>query len=256
MEGSDDPGVLNDAAYQLSETGVDLAAAEAASRRSVDLLEAKSATFSAQEANSRSFADAQLLVASWDTLGWILFREDKAGDAKPYIAAAWRDSLHAEVGDHLGQIDETLGLKDEALTAYSFANDALNANDTPDVRGHIHDSIARLKDAGAKAQRPPGAATTQDLRTYAVVRPEGVKGWGTFRLEITTTGVVDAQLMSGQPTVAGMKPSMMAMRFPELLPPGSKAHLLRSAVVSCSETGDRKCDVVLVPDGGLQTEMQ
>jgi hypothetical protein len=46
------------------------------------------------------------------------------------------------------------------------------------------------------------------------------------------------------------------MKFPELLPPGSKAHLLRSAVVSCSEASDKKCDVVLVPDGGLQIEQQ
>jgi hypothetical protein len=43
------------------------------------------------------------------------------------------------------------------------------------------------------------------------------------------------------------------MKFPELLPPASKAHLLRSAVVSCSEASDKKCDIVLVPDGNLQT---
>jgi hypothetical protein len=42
------------------------------------------------------------------------------------------------------------------------------------------------------------------------------------------------------------------MKFPELLWPGSKAHLLRSAVVSC--TAGAMCDVVMVPDGGLQTE--
>ena len=88
------------------------------------------------------------------------------------------------------------------------------------------------------------------------MRPSGVSGWGTFRIEITTTGVTDAQLMSGQQPVAGIKPSILAMKFPELLPPGSKAHLLRSAVVSCSEASDKKCDVVLVPDGGLQTEQQ
>jgi hypothetical protein len=44
------------------------------------------------------------------------------------------------------------------------------------------------------------------------------------------------------------------MKFSELIPPGSKAHLLRSAVVSCSMGKD--CEVVLVPDGGLQTERQ
>jgi predicted Zn-dependent protease len=254
LDGSDDPEILNDAAYQLSESGVDFATAEAASRRSIDLLEERSATISAQEANSRTFAAAQLLIASWDTYGWILFREGRAADAKPWIAASWRNDLHAEVGDHLGQIDEALGAKDEALTAYSLAEMALTSNDTADVRGHIHDSIARLKGAGAKASLPAGAANTQDLRTYRLARPEKVSGWGTFRVEITTAGVIDAQLMSGQQTVAGLQPSILAMKFRELLPAGSKAHLLRSAVVSCSQAGDKKCDVVLVPGGGLQTE--
>ena len=256
LEGADDPALLNNAAYMLSESGVDYPDAEAASRRSVDLLEQKSATISAQEANSRTFAEAQLLIASWDTLGWILFHEGKAADAKPWIAAAWRDDLHAEVADHLGQVDEALGQNDEALTAYTFASQALTANDTPDVRGHIHDSIARLKAGGAKASLPAGAATTQDLRTWKLSRPAKVSGWGTFRVEITTAGVVDAQLMSGQQTVAGMQPALLAMKFPELLPPGSKAHLLRSAVVSCPEASDKKCEVVLVPDGSLQTEQQ
>jgi len=256
LDGADDPALLNNAAYMLSESGVDFASAEAASHRSVDLLEQKSTTISAQEANSRTFAEAQLLIAAWDTYGWILFREGKSADAKPYISAAWRDSLRAEIADHLGQIDEALGKNDEAMTDYTFANMALTTNDTPDVRGHIHDSIARLKTAGAKASLPPGAGNTQDLRTYRLNRSAGVSGWGTFRLEITTTGVVDAQLMSGQQTVAAIKPSILAMKFPELLPPGSKAHLLRSAVVSCSQASDKICEVVLVPDSSLQTEQQ
>ncbi|HUB20517.1 MAG TPA: DUF3857 domain-containing protein [Acidobacteriaceae bacterium] len=256
LEGADDPGLLNNAAYELSETGIDTATAEAAARRSVDLLEQKSVSISAEEANSHTFADAQLLIAAWDTYGWILFREGKAADAKPYIDAAWRDGLRAEVGDHLGQVDEALDHNDEALTAYSFAADALTSSDTADVRGHIHDSIARLRTAGAKANRPPGAATTQDLRTYHVPRPAGASGWGTFRLEITTAGVVDAQQMSGEPTIAPVKPAVVAMKFPELLPPASKAHLLRSAVVSCSIASSKTCDLVLVPDASLQTEQQ
>jgi ribosomal protein L1 len=60
--------------------------------------------------------------------------------------------------------------------------------------------------------------------------------------------------MSGEAQIANAKPAIDAMKFPELLPPGSKAHLLRSAVVSCSM--GKTCEVVLVPDGGLQTERQ
>jgi len=42
------------------------------------------------------------------------------------------------------------------------------------------------------------------------------------------------------------------MKFPELLPPGSKARLLRSGVVSCAN--GKACELVLVPNSSLQTE--
>jgi hypothetical protein len=73
-------------------------------------------------------------------------------------------------------------------------------------------------------------------------------------LEVTTAGVIESQQMSGETQIANAKSAIDAMKFPELLPAGSKAHLLRSAVVSCSMA--KTCEVVLVPDGGLQTERQ
>jgi transglutaminase-like putative cysteine protease/Flp pilus assembly protein TadD len=252
LDGTDDPGLLNDAAYTLSETGIDLPLAEDASRKSIAKLEEKSATVSTAEVNSKTFAQANMLIASWDTLGWILYREGKLDAAKQMVSAAWRASMHAEVGEHLAKIYEAMGQKDQAAKAYALAQAALDRNAAPDVRAEITEGLAQVK-AGAK----PGAASAislQELRTYKVPRPTGVGGWGTFRLEITTTGVLESQQMSGEKQIAGIKKTVDAMKFPELLPPDSKAHLLRSAVVSCSM--GTTCEVVLVPDGGLQTEQE
>lgn len=252
LDGADDPELLNDGAYTLSETGIDLPLAEEASRKGVAKLEETSASISTAEANSRSFGQANLLIASWDTLGWILYREGKLDEAKTMISAAWRASLRAEVGAHLAQVYLAMGQKEQAATAYALAQAALTRNDAPDIRQDIVEGIAQLKTAGVK----PGAAspqTLQDLRTYKISRPAEVSGWGTFRLEITTSGVIESQQMSGEKQIAGVKKTVDAMKFPELLPPDSKAHLLRSAVISCSMGSS--CEVVLVPDGGLQTEM-
>ena len=49
-----------------------------------------------------------------------------------------------------------------------------------------------------------------------------------------------------------MKEKIGAMKFPELVPPGSAAHLLRSGVLSCSM--GTTCDLVLVPNSSLSTE--
>jgi tetratricopeptide (TPR) repeat protein len=253
LDGTDDPNVLNDGAYTLSETGLNLGLAEEASRKGIAKLEEKSATISTEAANSNTFGEARLLIASWDTLGWILYREGKLDAAKPMVSAAWRASQQAEVAEHLGEIYEAMGQKDEAAKAYALAQAALNRNATPDIRAQIADSIARMKAAAAKPTNA-GPITLQDLRTYKVSKPSGVSGWGTFRLEITTSGVIESQQMTGEKQIAGIKKTVDEMKFPELLPPDSKAHLLRSAVVSCSISPS--CEVVLVPDGGLQTEQQ
>jgi hypothetical protein len=156
------------------------------------------------------------------------------------------------VGDHLAQIDEALGQKDEAATMYGLAEAAIVSTTPPEAKNHIHNTLAKLRAGGAKVG-DAGALALQNLRTYKVARPAGVGAWGTFRIVVTATGVAEAQQMSGESKIAGMKDVLLGMKFPELLPPGSKAHLLRSAVVSCSDIG---CDVVLVPDGGPQTERE
>ncbi len=258
IDGADDAGILNDAAYTLSETGRDLPIAEDASRKSITTLEEHSATIATDQANARAFTDSNLLVLSWDTLGWILFQEQKYDEALAWIGPAWRASLSAVIGNHLGQIYEKLGKKGDAASTFQLAQTAIDKNTGPNDAEEIDKGVERTQAEGTTRSTRVRAVSDwqevlQKLRTYKVKRPAGASGWGTFRLEVTTAGVVEDQQMSGEQKLsAAIKPVLLAMKFPELLPPASKAHLLRSAVVSCS-MGDT-CDVVLVPDATLLSE--
>jgi tetratricopeptide (TPR) repeat protein len=254
MEGSDDPELLNNAAYVLSESGIGLQEGEEASRKSIAKLEEESAGITTAEANSKTFARANLLIAAWDTLGWILFREDKTAEAEPIISAAWRASLRAEIGDHLAQVYEANRQKQRAYDQYVLVQAGIVKFTTPEIKTHVAEKIAELRPAGTKPSRGPDSEALQSLRTYKIKKPAGASGWGTFRLVICVDGVIQSQQMSGDPKLDALKPAINAMKFPEMLPPASKARLLRSAVVSCSMGNN--CDVVLVPDGGLQTEQE
>jgi tetratricopeptide (TPR) repeat protein len=253
LDGTDDATILNDAGYELAETGIDLPYAEQASRKSIQTLEAKSVAISPSEVNSNAFAQSQLLIASWDTLGWILFREGNLEQSEPLILAGWRNALSPESGDHLGQLYEATGKKEEALKTYRLAFAAVEANNaTPEVIQHIKKSIARLSGSAILGSPYAQKQNLQESRTYHVARPAGVSGWGTFRLQLSTTGVVASQEISGDQKLAPLGEKINAMKFPELVPQGSTAHLLRSAVVSCSTASS--CDLVLVPNSSLQTE--
>ena len=98
LDGSDDTEVLNDAGYVLAETGLDLPYAEEVSRKSINVLEAKTAAITPAEVNSNAFAQSRLLIAAWDTLGWILFREGKLEQAEPLIIAGWRNAFVPDAG--------------------------------------------------------------------------------------------------------------------------------------------------------------
>lgn len=99
-----------------------------------------------------------------------------------------------------------------------------------------------------------GTDALQKSRTYKIDHAPLATGWGTFRIELTADAVIEAQQMSGETAIAGIAEALRKMKFPDLLPPGSKAHLLRCGVVSCSKISG--CELVLVPGGGLQTERQ
>lgn len=176
-----------------------------------------------------------------------------------WLSPAWRASLLAEVGSHLGQTYEKLGRREEAASGFRLAKLAVNKNTPPNVVEVINGGLARTHAVSTNNNSSnvlvasKGGEELQNLRSYKLKRPAAASGWGTFRLEVTTSGVIEAQQMSGEQKLsASIKPALLAMKFPELLPASSKAHLLRSAVVSCSM--GNSCDVVLVPDANLQTE--
>ncbi|MGD0345980.1 MAG: DUF3857 domain-containing protein [Terracidiphilus sp.] len=197
LDGADDPETLNDAAYTLSETGRDLPIAEEASRKSISTEEEHSASITTDQVNASAYGNATLLVASWDTLGWILFQEEKYDEALKWLSPAWRASLRAEVGSHVGQVYEKLGKKEEAAAIYRLAQTAIDRNTAPNVVEEIKAEVARTHAASATQTNSlratsEGQEALQNLRTYKVKRPAGASGWGTFRLEVTTAGVIEA----------------------------------------------------------------
>jgi tetratricopeptide (TPR) repeat protein len=101
LDETDDIEAVNDATYVLAEIGRVLGYAEEAARKGTSAPEARTAAIGPSEANGSALAQANLLFASWDTLGWILFREGKFEQAEPLLLADWRNSLVAHRGNHL-----------------------------------------------------------------------------------------------------------------------------------------------------------
>ncbi len=254
MDGSDDPDIINNNVYILSETKLDLPFAETQSRRSVDLLEQATASHSIEEVNNKAFAESANLTASWDTLGFILLLQGKATEAEPYLQASWFSQTNVITGNHLGQAYEALGRKGDALWLYRLAKSAEHAADAKEDFAAVEAGIARLEKAGVVASSGPNHPTSlQQMRSFHVKNPSGAEGGGTVRVQLSPDGIAAAMLASGD---AGLKPLLAetkTLKVPAAEPTGSKARILRDAVVFCGKKS-ASCDFVFMTNAGVAVE--
>ena len=254
MDGSDDPGVINNNVYLLSEMKVDLPFAEANSRRSIDILEKATAGYDVESANSRAFADSSNLTASWDTLGYILLLQNKTKEAEPYFKAAWFNLQDVPVGNHLAQTYEALGRKGEALRIDQLALEVPGAENAKEDSAEVKASIARLEKSAVKPASGKGIPPSlQEMRTYHVRRSAGAVGGGTVRVQVGTTGITSATLVSGEASLKAVLNEVKQLPISGAVPPGSSARVLRDAVLYCGKAS-ANCDFVFMPNSGIGAE--
>jgi hypothetical protein len=119
-----DPWRRNLAAYALAEIGQELDLAEGWAR---EALEGATELVKRSRTSREALRQTGPLAATWDTVGWVAFRQGKLAEAERYIAAAERLSLSGESALHLGQIYEAQGRREEAVQAYARSRSALFA---------------------------------------------------------------------------------------------------------------------------------
>ena len=145
LDGATDPEILNDAAYELADSGLDLDLAEASCKKSLELLDQEASQFTLSNLNNSDLRRLQLLTATWDTMGWIYFRKGNLPLAESYIYASWLEGQPREVGDHLGQIYEKQGRKQDAANIYALALAASHISPDPEGRDDMEHRAAALK---------------------------------------------------------------------------------------------------------------
>jgi predicted Zn-dependent protease len=254
---AEDPYRLNNGAYLLAEADGDFALAEQGSRKSIEILEAQSAAAAVSEANQQSFNRTSLLIASWDTLGYILLRQKKQDLAIDYLEAAWKNRPDLTVGLHYGEALEAAGKRGEALHIYRQADTQLHrkSENAPDWQA-IQDNIARLKAANVVLEGKSAAfQALQEERTFHISLEAHCQSFAssTFRLQIGSSGPLDIMRVSGSTVPDAVVHSIRQLHLSHLVPTASNAKILRDAVFTCS-AGKPDGYLVLMPLGGMQAE--
>ncbi len=263
MDNSDDVALLNGAAYELGDAGLDLPASEAASRKAVQILETRTPSATAAGATKADFANVMLLAANWDTLGWIDFKESKMPEAESYVRSAWLLLAgDPESGEHLGKIYEAEGKKEDALATYRLVVKGMEHPGMPpnyaDMKTEMEGRIAALTKAGVHEKPGPQVQQSGDevaaLRTYTIPSPlKGQYASADFLLLLGDNHAEDVRWLKGDEELRKATPGLLAATYRAPLPTGSKAKVLRRGILACT-TGSKTCLLVLLPAAQAQMD--
>ena len=243
-----DPGTQNNIVYMLADMDLELPAAEAAERSALDTFTSLSSSWTLEENAASLKQKSTLLAASWDTMGWIYFREGRIKDAYSYVSASWHVNHHAEVGLHLGDLAMAENDPNTAFNAYELA-----LATQPVTRGPVPPSIAamnekikagidRARKAGGKSSVKDWHAAAQALRVIPLGPSEGRVGSAEYRILISQ-GKVDSIRAVGNGLPKG-DTLLLSTNFSEFTPSGEKGRVLISGYLNCLTT---TCELVIEP---------
>ncbi|MDE1163277.1 MAG: DUF3857 domain-containing protein [Acidobacteriaceae bacterium] len=163
-----DAGLLNNAAYALSEADIALPLAEDASKRSVSKLSDASVGWTLDEDFSALRGKTNLEIAAWDTLAWIYYREKKLPEAYAWLAPAARNRSDKTITDHFAQVKEAMLAAKLTVPADPTEGKSSQQKRSLDLDGftapkgvyeyHLLVGKGHVERAKAVANDPPGAS--------------------------------------------------------------------------------------------------
>jgi tetratricopeptide (TPR) repeat protein len=239
---SEDAGTLSESAFELANAGLELQLAETGARKAMGKLEIETNGWTLDESYDTLYAQTATLQATWDTMGWVLFREGKLEAARSYVEASWRGRQTTDAGRHLGDIAAARGDKNAALEDYEMARVTIDPYSSIEARAtqaakekELNSKIDLLQQTGTASTLTDAAEALQKLRTLPLGAAGGLKGAAWYKLLVSEGRVLRAE-PTGQQSVTGGADRLKKIDFKTFFPADSKAKLMLVGLLDCRQT--------------------
>ncbi len=249
VEISATPLVWNNIAYQLSLKKSHLDRAQQYAESAVSATTAALRNVSLDRLTPQDLPLVPSLIAYWDTLGWVYFSENNLDKAEKYVGAAWQLGHHGEVGDHLGQIYEKQGKKDQALHTYALSLSGLRP--IPETR----DRLAALTGGSAKVDAAVAKYKDelQQVRTIDLGKVAKETGSAEFFVLLSRGKGSDAtveavKFTSGDEKLKVFTDALRTAEYRLSFPDDTPVKILRRGILSCSTATGNCTFVLMLPD--------
>ncbi|HET7207031.1 MAG TPA: tetratricopeptide repeat protein, partial [Terriglobales bacterium] len=243
------PETLNNIGYELADANVDLDKSLAYAQKAVEQTQAQSLVFGASSPESLKITVE--LAADWDTLGWVYFRRGDLSKAESYVRAGWNLSQDATIGDHLAQVYEREGKKQEAAHIYRLAL-ASPRGDKEEIRQHYRQLTGKNADEGAAVslgRGKNGTRITSPVEELSRVRETKLRstsrlsGSATYAVAFSHDKVDEVSYVSGDSSLNSVADQLSNTKFHVEFPGQDPVKLVRRGILMCGATG---CDFVML----------
>jgi tetratricopeptide (TPR) repeat protein len=246
---SPEPTELNDVAYYLSLGNVQLDKAQQYAESAVATVASALRNVELERLTLQNLNVVGSLGSYWDTLGWVHFKKGNLELAEKYVMASWLLAQHGEVGEHLGQINEKRGKKDEAIRWYALA--AVGLRPVPEAR----ENLTRL--AGKDKVEPLLGKAKEELSEFCAIKLGTLLKDEKEKLEaefyvIAVPGasrnaqITGAQFIRGAEKLRPMAAALKDAKYPMIFPDETATKLIRRGTLTC-QPKNGECSFILLP---------
>ncbi|HEY4900512.1 MAG TPA: DUF3857 domain-containing protein [Terriglobales bacterium] len=223
---SPNPVVWNNIAYALSEQNVQLDRASQYSDAAINAIETQLRDVNLDNLRLQDIGIANLLYNVWDTKGWVEFQRGNLDVAERYVRAAWEATGSGNICEHLGEIYEKRGNKEEAIRYYVLSLVGQSPSDGARPR------LAALGVSGDLDSRiEKGRTEMLALRTRKL-NASG-KGTGDFFALVSPTKNDQIKFVSGDSEIKALADVVKSTNLDVRFPDPTSVRALRRGTVKC-----------------------
>ncbi|MGH9772807.1 MAG: tetratricopeptide repeat protein, partial [Candidatus Acidiferrales bacterium] len=237
------PYTLTAVAYQLANNKVDLERAQNYAQRAAAQEESATGEINLDKLQDSDIQLMNGLCAAWDTVGWVYFQQRKLPEAEKYLEAAWVLGEGHLIADHLGQVYEKQGRKQEALHMYALAAASLDM-----TYGKNDPNLARLVPQKAKRDAEVSRAREEvsRLRQVRLGKVSRFIGSAEFWVLFAPGGKIEGvKFASGADQLRSAAKAISLAHLKAPLPDDAPTKILRRGVLVC-EGANLGCDFTLL----------
>ncbi len=235
------PNIWNSAAYHLAKRNIELDRAEKWSETSLTMESPRLRSVSLDHLTPEQLSCVFRIAHYWDTRGWIYFLRGDSARARAYVEAAWALLPHPVMGDHLGQIYEKTGQRENAIRTYAMAVAAADrptrTNIDPDDVADAKQRLAKLAGQGVNVDNLIGRGRTDLEAMTAISVPNGTKSSGsadfTLRIASAETPLLQVRQISGDASLGKFVDPLQSVRLPLRIPEGAAVEIPLRGTLTC-----------------------